>query len=130
MSNTGVLGGIIAGGIAAAMFNRFYNISVPEYLGFFSGKPAVPIMTGFIAIITGAILSVIWPSIAAVIASFSHWARALIAVDRCFTASSSISIRIVKIPTNNPHDDVLHVARTGHILCQCGYKLIIFKVPI
>ncbi|MGB5445471.1 MAG: PTS transporter subunit EIIC, partial [Psychromonas sp.] len=35
-ANTGVLGGIIAGGIAAAMFNRFYNITLPEYLGFFA----------------------------------------------------------------------------------------------
>jgi len=73
-ANTGVLGGIIAGGIAAAMFNRFYNIVLPDYLGFFAGKRAVPIMTGFVAIIMGAILSIIWPPIGAGIASFSHWA--------------------------------------------------------
>ena len=47
-TNTGVLGGIVAGGIAAAMFNRFYNITLPDYLGFFAGKRAVPIMTGFV----------------------------------------------------------------------------------
>ena len=73
-ANTGVLGGIIAGGIAAAMFNRFYNISLPDYLGFFAGKRAVPIMTGFAAIIAGAILSIIWPPIGAAISSFSEWA--------------------------------------------------------
>ncbi|MEL0628935.1 PTS glucose transporter subunit IIBC [Psychromonas aquatilis] len=73
-ANTGVLGGIIAGGIAAAMFNRFYNISLPDYLGFFAGKRAVPIMTGFSAILMGAILSIIWPPIGAGIASFSEWA--------------------------------------------------------
>lgn len=73
-ANTGVLGGIIAGGIAAAMFNRFYNISLPEYLGFFAGKRAVPIMTGLVAIIMGAILSIVWPPIGAGIASFSEWA--------------------------------------------------------
>jgi len=73
-ANTGVLGGIVAGGIAAAMFNRFYNISLPEYLGFFAGKRAVPIMTGLSAIAAGAILSVIWPPIGSAIASFSHWA--------------------------------------------------------
>ncbi|PKG40252.1 PTS glucose transporter subunit IIBC [Psychromonas sp. Urea-02u-13] len=73
-ANTGVLGGIIAGGIAAAMFNRFYNITLPEYLGFFAGKRAVPIMTGLTAIIMGAILAVIWPPIGTTIASFSHWA--------------------------------------------------------
>jgi len=73
-ANTGVLGGIVAGGIAAAMYNRFFNITLPDYLGFFAGKRAVPIMTGFVAIIMGAILSVIWPPIGAGIASFSHWA--------------------------------------------------------
>ena len=73
-ANTGVLGGIVAGGIAAAMFNRFYNISLPDYLGFFAGKRAVPIMTGFSAIIMGAILSIIWPPIGSGIASFSEWA--------------------------------------------------------
>jgi len=73
-ANTGVLGGIIAGGIAAAMFNRFYNITLPEYLGFFAGKRAVPIMSGFVAILAGAALSVIWPPIGAAIGAFSHWA--------------------------------------------------------
>ena len=73
-ANTGVLGGIIAGGIAAAMFNRFYNITLPDYLGFFAGKRAVPIMTGLTAIIMGAILAVIWPPVGAGIAAFSHWA--------------------------------------------------------
>ncbi|WP_022941611.1 PTS glucose transporter subunit IIBC [Psychromonas hadalis] len=73
-ANTGVLGGIIAGGIAAVMFNRFYNVTLPEYLGFFAGKRAVPIMTGLMAIIIGAILSVVWPPIGSVIASFSDWA--------------------------------------------------------
>ena len=40
----GVLGGIIAGIIAASMFNRFYRIKLPEYLGFFAGKRFVPII--------------------------------------------------------------------------------------
>jgi PTS system glucose-specific IIC component len=73
-ANTGVLGGIVAGGIAAAMFNRFYTITLPDYLGFFAGKRAVPIMTGFVAIIMGAILAFVWPPIGNGIASFSHWA--------------------------------------------------------
>ena len=73
-ANTGVLGGIVAGGIAAAMFNRFYNIKLPEYLGFFAGKRAVPIMTGLSAIFAGVILAFVWPPIGAAIAGFSHWA--------------------------------------------------------
>lgn len=73
-ANTGVLGGILAGGIAAAMFNRFYNITLPDYLGFFAGKRAVPILTGFSAIFMGVTLSFVWPPIGDLIASFSHWA--------------------------------------------------------
>jgi PTS system glucose-specific IIC component len=73
-ANTGVLGGIVAGGIAAAMFNRFYNIKLPEYLGFFAGKRAVPIMTGLTAIFVGVALAFIWPPIGNAIAGFSHWA--------------------------------------------------------
>jgi len=71
---TGVLGGILAGGVAAWAFNRFYKIQLPEYLGFFAGKRAVPIITGFLSIGLGVILSIIWPPIGAVIASFSDWA--------------------------------------------------------
>jgi len=71
---TGVLGGILAGGVAAWAFNRFYKIQLPDYLGFFAGKRAVPIITGFLSIGLGIILSVIWPPVGAVIASFSDWA--------------------------------------------------------
>lgn len=46
LADTGVLGGIIAGAIAALMFNRFYRIKLPEYLGFFAGKRFVPIISG------------------------------------------------------------------------------------
>ena len=73
-TDTGVFGGIIAGGIAAVMFNRFYTISLPDYLGFFAGKRAVPIMTGFAAIVMGAILAVVWPPIGTGISAFSEWA--------------------------------------------------------
>ncbi|SHO56018.1 PTS glucose transporter subunit IIBC [Vibrio quintilis] len=71
---TGVLGGILAGAVAAWAFNRFYKIQLPDYLGFFAGKRAVPIITGFLAIILGVILSFIWPPIGSAIAAFSDWA--------------------------------------------------------
>lgn len=47
-ADTGVLGGIISGAIAAYMFNRFYRIKLPEYLGFFAGKRFVPIISGWL----------------------------------------------------------------------------------
>lgn len=72
--DTGVLGGILIGAVAAWSFNRFYKIQLPDYLGFFAGKRAVPIITGFMAILLGAVLSFVWPPIGNAISGFSHWA--------------------------------------------------------
>lgn len=72
--NTGVLGGIIIGMIAALLFNRYYRISLPPYLGFFAGKRSVPILTATAAIFVGLILTVLWPPVGRAIDTFSHWA--------------------------------------------------------
>nr|VUD23289.1 PTS system glucose-specific transporter subunits IIBC [Salmonella sp. NCTC 7297] len=74
LADTGVLGGIISGAIAAYMFNRFYRIKLPEYLGFFAGKRFVPIISGLAAIFTGVVLSFVWPPIGTAIQAFSQWA--------------------------------------------------------
>ncbi len=71
---TGVLGGMLVGGLAAWAFNRFYRIQLPDYLGFFAGKRFVPLATGMFAIALALILSVIWPPVGAAIKSFSDWA--------------------------------------------------------
>lgn len=60
---TGVFGGIIMGALAAWCYNKFYNITLPQFLGFFAGKRFVPIVTSVVAIIAGVILSFIWPPI-------------------------------------------------------------------
>ncbi|MFE8150272.1 PTS glucose transporter subunit IIBC [Brenneria goodwinii] len=73
LADTGVLGGIIAGAIAAYMFNRFYRIQLPEYLGFFAGKRFVPIISGLCAILLGIGLSFIWPPVGRGIQAFSQW---------------------------------------------------------
>lgn len=36
--NMGVLGGILTGIIAGLLYNRFHNVKLPEWLGFFSGR--------------------------------------------------------------------------------------------
>lgn len=72
--DTGVFGGIIIGAVAATLFNRYYRIELPSYLGFFAGKRFVPIVTGIAAIAVGIILSLIWPTIQGGIDAFSHWA--------------------------------------------------------
>ncbi|MDR2199200.1 MAG: PTS glucose transporter subunit IIBC [Deltaproteobacteria bacterium] len=72
--DTGVFGGIIVGGLAAYLFNRFYRIELPSYLAFFAGKRFVPIITGLAAIILGVLLSYIWPPVQKLITLFSNWA--------------------------------------------------------
>lgn len=72
--DTGVLGGILVGGLAGYLFNRFYRIQLPDYLGFFAGKRFVPIITGFICIALGIALSFIWPPVGHAINAFSQWA--------------------------------------------------------
>src|ERR687884_1523815 len=71
---TGVFGGILIGAVAAVLFNRFFRLKLPPYLGFFAGKRSVPIMTAFAAIVAGVVLSFIWPPIGHGIDKFSHWA--------------------------------------------------------
>ncbi|NCB40047.1 MAG: PTS glucose transporter subunit IIBC [Erysipelotrichia bacterium] len=72
--DTGVLGGILVGIVAAWLFNRYYRVQLPAYLGFFSGKRLVPILAAFAAIALGLILSLIWPPVGALIGRFSRWA--------------------------------------------------------
>jgi PTS system glucose-specific IIC component len=72
--DTGVFGGILMGAIAAWLFNRYYRIQLPAYLGFFSGKRFVPIVTAFAAVFVGALLSYAWPPVGKVIRAFSEYA--------------------------------------------------------
>ncbi|MBP1999054.1 PTS system D-glucosamine-specific IIC component [Paenibacillus shirakamiensis] len=60
---TGVFGGIIVGILAASMYNRFFRIELPSYLGFFAGKRFVPIMTAATSLLLGLIMVIVWPPI-------------------------------------------------------------------
>ncbi|MCB9946373.1 MAG: PTS transporter subunit EIIC [Rhodospirillaceae bacterium] len=72
--DTGVFGGILIGLIAAALFNRYYRVKLPPYLGFFAGKRLVPIVTAFAAIGLAAVLAVVWPPVGSAIRDFGDWA--------------------------------------------------------
>ncbi len=72
--DTGVFGGIIMGLVAAALFNRFFRIQLPTYLGFFAGKRFVPIATAFAAIAIGFVLAFVWAPIQAGINGLAGWA--------------------------------------------------------
>ncbi|WML58011.1 glucose-specific PTS transporter subunit IIBC [Neobacillus sp. PS2-9] len=69
---TGVFGGIIVGIIAATLYNKFFEIELPSYLGFFAGKRFVPIVTAGTAILLGLLMLVIWPPIQSGLNAFSN----------------------------------------------------------
>lgn len=53
--------GIIAGLIAAALFDRFHETKLPMALSFFSGKRLVPILATIVMLVISVILLFIWP---------------------------------------------------------------------
>jgi glucose-specific phosphotransferase system IIBC component len=69
---TGVFGGIIVGILASILYNKYFNIELPSYLGFFAGKRFVPIVTAVSSLILGLIMIVIWPPIQSGLNAFSN----------------------------------------------------------
>ncbi len=61
--NTGVMVGIVMGIIAGGLYNKYHNIRLPEFLGFFGGKRFVPIITSFVAVFVGIVFGFVWPTI-------------------------------------------------------------------
>lgn len=58
-----VLFGILAGVMAAWVYNRFHGTKLPDFLAFFSGRRLVPILTAVIAMVISGILYFVWPFI-------------------------------------------------------------------
>lgn len=65
--------GIIAGLIAAAMYNRFHNVKLPMAISFFSGKRLVPIMSALVMIFVTLALLVVWPLVYAWLVAFGKF---------------------------------------------------------
>lgn len=63
----GVLAGFMVGLVTAGLYRRFHNIRLPNYLGFFSGKRFVPIITALTTLVLGLVFGFIWPPIQNVI---------------------------------------------------------------
>ena len=55
--------GILCGVIAGALYNKFWNVELPKFLAFFSGRRFVPIITSVVMMVVSFILMVIWPAI-------------------------------------------------------------------
>lgn len=70
---TGVFGGIIVGILATTLYRKYYNIELPQFLGFFAGKRFVPIVTAGSAVLLGILMIFIWPPIQNGLNAFSHF---------------------------------------------------------
>ena len=70
--NTGVFVGIIMGVAAGIAYNRFRDISLPDYLGFFAGKRFVAIVTVALALLFGIAAGYFWPYVQTMIDGFSN----------------------------------------------------------
>ncbi|MFD2615460.1 N-acetylglucosamine-specific PTS transporter subunit IIBC [Paenibacillus gansuensis] len=71
--NMGVLGGIIAGLIAAYFYKKYHKIQLPDWLGFFSGKRFVPIITSVVMVLVGLVFGLIWGPIQIGLDNFGNW---------------------------------------------------------
>lgn len=69
---TGVFGGIIVGILASYLYKKYYNIELPQFLGFFAGKRFVPIVTAGSALLLGILMIFIWPPIQHALNTFSY----------------------------------------------------------
>ncbi|MCY9874070.1 PTS transporter subunit EIIC [Vibrio barjaei] len=72
---TGVFGGLIVGVMSASLYNRYHNIQLPDFLGFFAGKRFVPIVTAFAAFGVGLVLPYVWSYIQSGIDALSSMAN-------------------------------------------------------
>ncbi|MEG0852304.1 MAG: PTS transporter subunit EIIC, partial [Angelakisella sp.] len=59
--DTGVIGAIVIGCMVTYFHNRYRNIQLPAFLGFFGGSRFIPIISSFAAIFVGAAFFLVWP---------------------------------------------------------------------
>lgn len=76
----GVLGGILAGALAAYFYNKYHDIKLPDWLGFFGGKRFVPIITSLIMVIVALLFGLIWGPVQHALDIFGNWAVSLGAI--------------------------------------------------
>ena len=64
--------GIVAGLIGASCYNRFKNTKLPDFLGFFSGRRCVAIVTALASIVASLVLYFVYPVIYSALVSFGE----------------------------------------------------------
>lgn len=71
--NMGVLGGFFVGLWSAYLYNKFHNIKMPDWLGFFAGKRFVPIITAASTMVLAVLIGMVWSPIQDGISAFGNW---------------------------------------------------------
>jgi len=64
--------GILSGIIAGALYNRFKDVKLPEYLAFFGGRRFVPIITGLACLGQALVFGLAWPHLEAALDATSR----------------------------------------------------------
>lgn len=99
INNGNVFIGILAGLIAAAVYNKFSNTKLPMALSFFSGRRLVPILTAVIMAALSAVLLFLWP---AVFGGLTTFGKAIVNLGPLGAGIYGFSNRLL-IPTGMHH---------------------------
>lgn len=75
--DTGAVGAIAIAFIVAFLHNRYRNIELPDFLGFFGGSRFVPIVATFAAILLGSVFYIIWPPIQTILVNIGEGISAM-----------------------------------------------------
>ena len=59
--NMGVLAGFLSGMTAGYLYNKYNDVRLPDFLGFFSGRRFVPIIMSFYMLAVGVLAGYVWP---------------------------------------------------------------------
>jgi len=73
ISKLSVPAGILAGIVAGLLYNRFWDIKLPDYLAFFAGRRFVPIVAGFAGIFGAVLFGYGFPWFESGVDSLSQW---------------------------------------------------------
>ncbi|GCD37390.1 PTS sugar transporter subunit IIA [Streptomyces chrestomyceticus JCM 4735] len=68
-----VLGGVVMGIVVALLYQRYSRKKLPDWLGFFSGRRLVPILSSFAGLVIGIVFGYIWPVLGAGLHNFGEW---------------------------------------------------------
>ena len=73
ISKLSVPAGILSGIVAGLLYNRFWDIKLPDYLAFFGGRRFVPIVAGFAGVIGAVLFGYGFPWFESGVDSLSQW---------------------------------------------------------